>query len=129
MLTETHDREEIIERIAALDIGKAELMCCVRIPDEERRGRRLQEVQAYQISGPSQAPGVPVACDRRVSDDCFRGTHSRWQTCPGLGRSRSEEGGPQPSKLVMIIRFLPRRVRVSGRCPHFPGGVLRLLQP
>jgi transposase len=47
VLQETHDREEIIERVAALDIGKAELMCCVRVPDEDRRGRRLQEVRAY----------------------------------------------------------------------------------
>jgi transposase len=47
VLTETHDYEQIIERVAALDIGKAELMCCVRVPDEDRPGRRLQEVQAY----------------------------------------------------------------------------------
>ncbi len=30
MLEETQEREEIIERVAALDIGKAELVCCVR---------------------------------------------------------------------------------------------------
>ena len=47
MLTTTQDNEEIIERVAALDIGKAELMCCVRVPDEDHPGRRLQEVQAY----------------------------------------------------------------------------------
>jgi transposase len=47
VLQETHEREEIIERVAALDIGKAEVVCCVRVPDEERRGRRLQEVAAY----------------------------------------------------------------------------------
>src|SRR5690349_8404304 len=47
MLEETQDREEIIERVAALDIGKAELVCCVRMPGEGRRGRRLQEVRAY----------------------------------------------------------------------------------
>ena len=47
MLTRTQDNEEIIERVAALDIGKAELMCCVRVPDEDHPGRRLQEVQAY----------------------------------------------------------------------------------
>ena len=47
MLQETADREEIIERVAALDIGKAELVCCVRVPHEGRPGRRLQEVQAY----------------------------------------------------------------------------------
>lgn len=47
MLQETHDREEIIERVAALDIGKAELACCVRVPREGRPGRRLQEVETY----------------------------------------------------------------------------------
>ena len=47
MLQEAHDSEEIIERVAALDIGKAELMCCVRVPDDDHRGKRLQEVRAY----------------------------------------------------------------------------------
>ena len=47
MLTETQDSEEIIARVAALDIGKAEVVCCVRVPHEDRRGRRLQEVRAY----------------------------------------------------------------------------------
>ena len=46
MLTETHDREEIIQRVAALDIGKAELVCCVRVPGQGKRGRRLQEVRS-----------------------------------------------------------------------------------
>ena len=43
MLITTLDNEEIIERVAALDIGKAELMCCVRVPDEDHPGKRLQE--------------------------------------------------------------------------------------
>ena len=30
MLEETHDNQEIIGRVAALDIGKAELVCCIR---------------------------------------------------------------------------------------------------
>lgn len=47
MLAKTQDNEEIIERVAVLDIGKAELMCCVRVPDEDRPGRRLQEVDSY----------------------------------------------------------------------------------
>ncbi len=47
MLQETTDREEIIERVAALDIGKAELVCCIRVPHEDRPGRRLQEVETY----------------------------------------------------------------------------------
>jgi transposase len=47
VLTQTQDNEEIIERVAALDIGKADLMCCVRVPDEDHRGKRLQEVATY----------------------------------------------------------------------------------
>jgi transposase len=47
VLQETQDSEEIIERVAALDIGKAELVCCVRIPHEDKPGRRLQEVETY----------------------------------------------------------------------------------
>jgi transposase len=34
---------EIIERIAALDVGKAEVVCCVRVPGPGRR--RMQEVR------------------------------------------------------------------------------------
>ncbi|MFI7700589.1 IS110 family transposase [Nonomuraea sp. NPDC049480] len=47
MLEEVRDHEEIIERIAALDIGKASLVCCVRAPDERRSGRRVQEITSY----------------------------------------------------------------------------------
>ncbi len=47
MLTTTQDNEEIIERVAALNISKAKLMCCVRVPDEDHPGGRLQEVQPY----------------------------------------------------------------------------------
>ena len=47
MLEETQDREEIIERVAALDIGKAELVACVRVPSPHAPGRRAQEVTTY----------------------------------------------------------------------------------
>ena len=38
MLAQTQDDEQVIARVAALDIGKAELVCCVRVPDEDRPG-------------------------------------------------------------------------------------------
>jgi transposase len=47
VLKETQEREEIIERVAALDIGKESLVCCVRVPDEGKAGHRLQEVETY----------------------------------------------------------------------------------
>jgi transposase len=47
VLEEDAQVEEIIARVAALDIGKAEVVCCVRVPHEGRPGRRLQEVETY----------------------------------------------------------------------------------
>ena len=48
MLEETQETEEIIQRVAALDVGKAELTCCVRVPGQGGSGRRAQEVRTYQ---------------------------------------------------------------------------------
>lgn len=47
MLIESHDEEQIIARVAALDIGKAEVVCCVRVPAGHDRKRRLQEVSTH----------------------------------------------------------------------------------
>ncbi len=32
MFVESSDDEQIIERVAALDVGKAEIVCCIRLP-------------------------------------------------------------------------------------------------
>jgi transposase len=48
VLEAAHDSEELIGRVAALDIGKAQLVCCVRVPGEGKRARRLQEVTTYK---------------------------------------------------------------------------------
>jgi transposase len=47
VLHEAEDREEIVERIAALDIGKAEVVCCVRVPSDTTPGGRMQDVRTY----------------------------------------------------------------------------------
>jgi hypothetical protein len=47
VLQEAQEREAIIERVAALDIGKAELACCVRVPDAGSPGRRLQAMTTW----------------------------------------------------------------------------------
>ncbi len=47
MLEPTQDQQEVIERIAALDIGKATLVCCARVPGSGPGGRRSQEVTTY----------------------------------------------------------------------------------
>jgi hypothetical protein len=60
MLEETQETEEIIERVAALDIGKAELVCCVRVPGQGRSGTPMQEVTTYQTF----TSGLEVLADR-----------------------------------------------------------------
>src|SRR5205823_3421436 len=63
VLAKTQDNEEIIEQVAALDIGKAELVCCVRVPDEDHRGRRLQEVDSYSaMTRPLLSMADRLAC-------------------------------------------------------------------
>jgi transposase len=40
-----HDEQEIIQPVAALDIGKAELVWCVRVPGPGKR--RMREVRTF----------------------------------------------------------------------------------
>ncbi|WP_418605279.1 hypothetical protein [Georgenia sp. SUBG003] len=61
------DEEQIVERVAALDIGKGEVVCCARVPGPHRR--RMQEVRtvatmtadllalADWLGGPGGDPG------------------------------------------------------------------------
>ena len=47
MFAESQDDEQIIERVAALDVGKAEVVCCVRLPAPGGKTRRVQEVSTH----------------------------------------------------------------------------------
>jgi transposase len=60
VLQVTRDDEQIIERIAALDIGKEEVVCCVRVPDPASSERRLQEVTTHR----TMTRSLMVMCDR-----------------------------------------------------------------
>lgn len=47
MFAESVDDDQIIARVAALDVGKAEIVCCVRLPAPAGRTRRVQEVTTH----------------------------------------------------------------------------------
>ena len=47
MLQEAVDDGVIIERVAGVDIGKAEVVCCVRVPSPDRVQGRAQEVRTF----------------------------------------------------------------------------------
>ena len=46
-MEEVDELELLVERVAGLDVGKAELVACVRVPHPSKPGRRMQEVRAY----------------------------------------------------------------------------------
>ena len=58
MLAESHDEEQIFARVAALDIAKAELVCCVRVPAPAGGKRRLQDVTTYSTMTRSPRPAI-----------------------------------------------------------------------
>ncbi len=49
----TEEPAELVKRVAALDIGKASLVCCVRVPHETKPGARLQEVRTFATTTPA----------------------------------------------------------------------------
>jgi transposase len=46
-MEEVDEQDLHVERVAALDLGKAALEACVRVPHEVKPGRRLQEVRGF----------------------------------------------------------------------------------
>ncbi|MFG2007283.1 IS110 family transposase [Spirillospora sp. NPDC048911] len=57
-----------MQRVAALDIGKAELVACVRVPHDHDPGKRRQQVRTY----PTSTPGLLELRD--------------WLVCQGVTR-------------------------------------------
>jgi transposase len=49
----TEEPVELVARVCAVDIGKAGLVVCVRVPHESRPGRRVQEVREYATVTPA----------------------------------------------------------------------------
>ena len=60
MLAESHDEEQIIARVAALDIGKAELVCCVRLPAQRGPKTAAGGVDAFDDDPVVDRAGQPA---------------------------------------------------------------------
>jgi hypothetical protein len=60
----TEEAAELVARVAALDIGKASLVACVRVPHESRPGARRQEVRTLRPSF------IPPPWQRGLRDLC-----------------------------------------------------------
>ncbi len=79
MLEETQDDQEIIARIAALDIGKAELVCCVRLPGQGGSSRRVQEVTTYSTMTRSLQVMADRLMDLGVTRVVMEATSDYWK--------------------------------------------------
>ena len=79
MLLETQDDQEIIARVAALDIGKAELVCCTRLPGPGGSSRRVQEVTTYATMTRSLQGMAERLLDLGVSRVVMEATSDYWK--------------------------------------------------
>ena len=138
MLEEARDTGEIIERVAALDIGKAELVCCVRVPDADKPGRRLQEVTPYSTMTRSlllmadRLRGLGVTRVVMEATSVYwkapfylleaAGSRSGWSTPK---TSNIYPGGPRPTSSTPSGCARSPNGRWSGRVP-FPPEIRRL---
>jgi transposase len=79
VLEQTQDEQEIIARVAALDIGKAELVCCVRVPDPGGGSRRVQEVKSYSTMTRSLQVMADRLMDLGVTRIVMEATSDYWK--------------------------------------------------
>ena len=97
MLEETHDNDQIIQRVAALDVGKAELTCCVRVPGQ---------------LGPAAAGGPDLPDDDPLAAGVGR-------PAGGAGRDPGGDGGHQRLLERALLPAGSPRVRgLAGQCPR-----------
>jgi transposase len=77
VLQEQEEREEIIARVAALDIGKAELVCCVRVPGTGRA--RAQEVTTHSTMTQSLSALADRLAELGVTRVVMEATSDYWK--------------------------------------------------
>ncbi|HET7739984.1 MAG TPA: transposase [Mycobacterium sp.] len=128
VLKESHDEEQIIARVAALDIGKAELVCCVRVPAPDSARKRLQEVSTHSTMTGSLIELANRLVELRVERVVMEATSDYWKPvfylleahglAPWLVNARDVKHLPGRPKTDLLTE-LPRRVR--GGC--VPGEV------
>ena len=148
MLAESHDEEQIIARVAALDIGKAELVCCVRVPGPGTR--RLQEVSTHSTMTRSLTELANHLVELRVERVVMEATSDYWKPVfylleaqglePWLVNARDVKHCPRPKTDVLdavwLCKVAERQIPPPGSCrrgrsggyviysvPHRTGGV------
>ena len=75
----TEEPVELVERVAALDLGKAGLVACVRVPHEDKPGRRRQEIREYATLSRSLLELADWLRCERVELVAMEATSSYWK--------------------------------------------------
>lgn len=79
MFSESADDEQIIGRVAALDIGKAEVVCCIRLPAPDGRKRRVQEVETHSTMVASLSRLAERLVDLGIERVVMEATSDYWR--------------------------------------------------
>jgi transposase len=79
MFVQSVDDEQIIARVAALDIGKAEVVCCVRVPSPSGGNRRSQEVSTHSTMTRSLTELAHQLVDLRIERVVMEATSDYWK--------------------------------------------------
>src|SRR5215212_7096025 len=79
MLAESTDEDEIIARVAALDVGKDELVCCVRVPGAGGAKRRRQEVSTHSTMTRSLGDLANHLVELRIERVVMEATSDYWR--------------------------------------------------
>ncbi len=109
MFSESEDDEQIIERVAALDLGKAELVCCVRLPGKTGT-RRVQEVSTHTTMTRSVTELANRLVDLRIERVVMEATSDYWKPVFYL----LEAHGLQPWLVnARDVRHLPGRPKTD----------------
>ncbi len=109
MFSESEDDEQIIERVAALDLGKAELVCCVRLPGKTG-ARRVQEVSTHTTMTRSVSELANRLVDLRIERVVMEATSDYWKPVFYL----LEAHGLQPWLVnARDVRHLPGRPKTD----------------
>src|SRR4051794_41447275 len=88
------DEPEIIERVAALDVGKAEVVCCARVPGPG--DRRMQEVHTVSTMTAALLGLGDWLAGLGVTRVVMEATSDYWRApvFPPGGRAQDRRGQP-----------------------------------
>src|SRR4051812_50174751 len=89
------DEPEIIERVAALDVAKAEVVCCARVPGAGRQ--RMQEVRAVSTMTAALLGLGDWLAELGVTRVVMEATSDYWRgPAPPRGGPPPAQAGPGP---------------------------------